>query len=95
LFSSSVAWPAFATSALHGLIMCCSRQDNWPSVAGIIEKWGAGKPSCVPDPMPSNCTGLHIRSDLAVFCSQYCSQRDHFLAAARPGATQSCVGVAE
>lgn len=53
-------------------------QDSWESVAGIIQAIGAGQPTCIPGPLPVNCTG-RLRGAESVWCASFCVERDEFL----------------
>ena len=59
-------------------------QDEWASVASIIEEIGAGQPACIPGPLPAACYGGR-QGRQGIRCSSYCSEVAHFREAPRPG----------
>ena len=53
---------------------------------GIVEEIGAGQPTCIPGPLPANCTGFDGGGPRNTACAQYCVEVEPFLAVPQPGA---------
>jgi hypothetical protein len=61
-------------------------QDDWASIAALINVMGAGMPACTPGPLPPNCTGDAMLSGAAnTACASYCVERDQYVGVAGRG----------
>eukprot|EP01047_Picozoa_sp_COSAG01_P037120 COSAG01_NODE_2930_length_6835_cov_82.625891_5_plen_282_part_00 len=61
-------------------------QDSWQSIEMLVNVMGAGQPSCVPGPLPANCTSdamLHGAAN--TYCASFCVERDQYLGVAGRG----------
>lgn len=61
-------------------------QPDWSSMQQVIEVMGAGQPTCIPGPLPPNCTtDLMLNGAANIYCASYCVERDQYLGVAGRG----------